>query len=63
MKKIVIDGKEYFQMELSDIEKLPKQNHSKDMLKDNNPECAQKYREELMPEIEKKVREYFQPEK
>jgi hypothetical protein len=51
MKKIVIDGKEYFQMELSDIEKLPKQNHSKDMLKDNNyDKCLYEIRLSFLPD-------------
>ena len=27
------------------------------------PKCAEKYRNELMPQIEKLVREYFQPER
>lgn len=27
------------------------------------PKCAEKYRNELMPKIEKQVREFFQPER
>lgn len=33
MKEVIIDGKKYFQREQSDIDKLPRQNHDKDMLK------------------------------
>ncbi len=32
MKKVIIDGKEYFQQEDSDIEKLPKMPVDKDIL-------------------------------
>lgn len=32
MKKVIIDGKVYWQQEQSDIDRLPKQTFSKDML-------------------------------
>ena len=32
MKKVIIDGKEYWQQEQSDIDKLPKMDFSEDML-------------------------------
>lgn len=34
MKKVIIEGKEYHQIEQSDIDRLPAQNHPKDMLTD-----------------------------
>lgn len=33
MKKVMIDGKEYFQQEQSDIDRLPSMTYAKDMLK------------------------------
>lgn len=37
MIKVIIDGKEYYQQEESDIEKLPFMSYSKDLLKNNQP--------------------------
>ncbi len=39
MKKVIIDGKEYFQHEQSDIDKLPKMEIDKDILKKYKTEC------------------------
>jgi hypothetical protein len=36
MKTVLIDGKEYLQQEDSDIDRLPAQVHSRDMLKPKN---------------------------
>jgi len=36
MKKIIIDGKEYFQQEQCDIDKLPSMSYSYDLLKQYN---------------------------
>ncbi len=51
MKEIYIDGKKYYQQENSDIDRLPRMEHSKDMLK----KCRACEREQLMKENPKEV--------